>query len=181
MKLHIDTAPVWEAYRTDCECPLCLLKDWVEAASVEYFLGESVMEPSQRIEVNEKGFCGRYFKLMFDAGNRLGLALMTDTYMKRTIEKLAETLSISETAVKRHLKTLSDCGLIERKRPKRNGPSQILLNLPAGSIKAGCTAQERARQGAKTGCHTGRKVSGNNRRKRIDWNDYYEREDDESL
>ena len=102
-------------------------------------------------------------------------------YVIYPIEKLAETLSISETAVKLHLKTLEDCGLIERKRSKRNGPSQILLNLPAGSIKASGTEQERARQGAKTGCHTGRKGSGNNRRKRIDWNDYYEREDDESL
>ena len=102
-------------------------------------------------------------------------------YVIYPIEKLAETLSISETAVKRHLKTLSDCGLIERKRPKRNGPSQILLNLPEGSIKAGGTAQKRSWQSAKTGCHTGRTVPGNNRRKRIDWNDYYEREDDESL
>ena len=85
MKQHIDTAPVWEAYRTDCECPLCLLQDRVEAASVDYFLGESVMEPNQRIEVNEKGFCGRHFKAMFDAGNRLGLALMTHTYLKNTL------------------------------------------------------------------------------------------------
>ena len=88
MKQHIDTAPVWEAYRTDCECPLCLLQDRVEAASVDYFLGESVMEPNQRIEVNEKGFCGRHFKLMFDAGNRLGLALMTHTYLKNTLKCL---------------------------------------------------------------------------------------------
>lgn len=90
MKLHIDTAPVWEAYRTDCECPLCAIGDRVEAASVEYFLGDSVMEPSQRIEVNEKGFCGRHFKLMFDAGNRLGLALMTHTYMKNTLKWLKQ-------------------------------------------------------------------------------------------
>lgn len=89
VKLHIDTAPVWEAYRQDCECPLCLLYDQVEAGSVEYFLGDSVMEPSQRIEVNEKGFCGHHFKLMFDAGNRLGLALMTHTHMKQVIARLS--------------------------------------------------------------------------------------------
>ena len=90
MKLHIDTAPVWEVYRQDHECPLCAINDRVEAASVEYFLGDSVMEPSQRIEVNEKGFCGRHFKLMFDAGNRLGLALMTHTYMKNTLKWLKQ-------------------------------------------------------------------------------------------
>lgn len=90
MKLHIDTAPVWEAYGQDCECPLCLMNASVEAGSVEYFLGDSVMEPDQRIEVNEKGFCARHFKLMYDAGNRLGLALMTQTYMKKTLEKLRD-------------------------------------------------------------------------------------------
>ncbi|MBR2697115.1 MAG: ABC transporter substrate-binding protein [Clostridia bacterium] len=96
MKLHIDTAPVWEVYRQDHECPLCAISDRVEAASVEYFLGDSVMEPSQRIEVNEKGFCGRHFKLMFDAGNRLGLALMTHTYMKNTLKWLRQN---AESAV----------------------------------------------------------------------------------
>lgn len=98
MKLHIDTAPVWEVYREDHECPLCAINDRVEAASVEYFLGDSVMEPSQRIEVNEKGFCGRHFKLMFDAGNRLGLALMTHTYMKNTLNWLRQNAEAAVSA-----------------------------------------------------------------------------------
>ena len=92
MKLHIDTAPVWEAYRTDCECPLCLLKRKVESAGVEYFLGESVMEPDQRIEVNQMGFCRHHFKQMYDVGNRLGLALMTDTHMRETLRRLRENV-----------------------------------------------------------------------------------------
>ena len=25
MSRHIDTIPVWDAYKTDCECPLCAL------------------------------------------------------------------------------------------------------------------------------------------------------------
>ena len=104
MKQHIDTAPVWEVYRTDCECPICLLKDRQEAASVEYFLGESVMEPSQRIEVNEKGFCGRHFKLMFEAGNRLGLALMTHTYMKNTLILLKKNAEQAVTAADAEVK-----------------------------------------------------------------------------
>ncbi|MBQ8108685.1 MAG: ABC transporter substrate-binding protein [Clostridia bacterium] len=90
MKQHIDTAPIWDSYRQDCECPLCLLYAKVESGNVDYFLGESVMEPSQRVEVNQKGFCARHFKLMYDAGNRLGLALMTHTYMKETIKSLRE-------------------------------------------------------------------------------------------
>lgn len=90
MKQHIDTAPIWDSYRQDCECPLCLLQARVEAANVGYFLGESVMEPSQRLEVNQKGFCADHFKLMYDAGNRLGLALMVHTYMKQTLKSLRD-------------------------------------------------------------------------------------------
>lgn len=90
MGQHIDTIPVWDAYKAGCECPLCVLMKKNEEDYVDNFLGASVMEPDRRVEVNEKGFCRRHFKMMFDAGNKLGLALMTDTYMKRTIEKLSE-------------------------------------------------------------------------------------------
>jgi len=88
LRLHIDTAPIWEVYKQDCECPLCLLKNKVEASNVNYFLGESVMEPDQRIEVNQKGFCTHHFKQLYDAGNRLGLGLMAHTHTKETIRSL---------------------------------------------------------------------------------------------
>lgn len=99
MKQHIDTAPIWESYKADCECPLCLLNAKVEAANVDYFLGESVMEPSQRIEVNEKGFCAHHFKMLYDAGNRLGLGLMTHTYLKEMIKTLRQNaLQVQQAA-----------------------------------------------------------------------------------
>jgi len=115
LKIHIDTAPVWESYKTDCECPLCLLSAKVEAANVNYFLGESVMEPDQRIEVNKKGFCPRHFKQLYDAGNRLGLGLMTHTYMKETLK-----------ALKSHAETLKGCAAAEAGKPiyKRIGPKK---------------------------------------------------------
>jgi len=115
LKIHIDTAPVWESYRTDCECPLCLLNAKVEAANVNYFLGESVMEPDQRIEVNQKGFCSRHFKLLYDAGNRLGLGLMTHTYMKETIKTL-----------KKHAEEIKSAAAAEAGKPiyKRIGPQK---------------------------------------------------------
>ena len=100
MSRHIDTIPVWDAYKTDCECPLCALMKKNEEDYVDNFLGASVMEPDRRVEVNEKGFCRRHFKMMFDAGNRLGLALMTDTYMRRTIEKLTKNAEMLAAAAK---------------------------------------------------------------------------------
>ena len=56
------------------------------------------MEPSQRVEVNKKGFCAEHFKLMYDAGNRLGLALMTHTYIKETIKTLKENANRARDA-----------------------------------------------------------------------------------
>ena len=93
MKQHIDTIPIWDAFRADTECPLCHIHRASEGAYVENFLGASVMEPSTRVEVNEKGFCLNHFQMMFSAGNRLGLALITDTYMRETIKKLAARAS----------------------------------------------------------------------------------------
>ena len=88
MKQHLDTIPVWDAYKKDCECPVCSIFKKNEDDFVDTFLGASYMEPSRREETNEKGFCHKHFKMMFDKGNRLGLALMTDTYMQETIKKL---------------------------------------------------------------------------------------------
>ncbi len=85
MQYQLDTIPVWDAYKTGGECPLCALRTQNEHMYVESFLGASVMEPSTRVEVNEKGFCGRHFAMMFAESNRLGLALITHTYMKDVI------------------------------------------------------------------------------------------------
>lgn len=46
------------------------------------------------------------------------------------VEKLAETLHISSSAVKRHLSALEAAGLIRKDRPVGNGVSRIFLNVP---------------------------------------------------
>ena len=99
MKQHLDTIPVWDAYKKDCECPVCSIFKKNEEDFVDTYLGASYMEPSRREETNEKGFCHKHFKMMFDQGNRLGLALMTDTYMQETIKKLkANAEQVKEAA-----------------------------------------------------------------------------------
>ncbi|NLX71544.1 MAG: hypothetical protein GX024_11795 [Clostridiales bacterium] len=87
MKYHIDTIPVWDAYHQESECPLCILEHNLEKNYVESFLGASVMESDTRIQVNRSGFCPHHFKLLYDAQNRLGLALMTHTHLKELIGK----------------------------------------------------------------------------------------------
>lgn len=97
MRQHIDTIPVWDAYKEDCECPLCLLEDKNERDYVDVFMGGSVMEPNVRVEVNKKGFCGRHFKLMLNNNNRLGVALMAHTYLKETMARLGEaSMAVNE-------------------------------------------------------------------------------------
>ncbi|HOB19459.1 MAG TPA: DUF6062 family protein [Candidatus Atribacteria bacterium] len=88
MRYHLDTIPVWDACKENSECLVCILEAKAERAYVESFLGGSVMEPATRIEVNDKGFCPHHNKMLFDAKNRLGLALMTHTHTVETIKKL---------------------------------------------------------------------------------------------
>jgi hypothetical protein len=88
MRYHIDTIPVWDAYKQDSECPLCDLQAANEASYLDSFLGASVMEPAVRMEVNAKGFCGKHFARMLGMQNRLGLALMTHTHLQETLAHL---------------------------------------------------------------------------------------------
>ena len=111
MRQHIDTIPVWDAYKTDCECPLCALEETNENNYVDAFMGGSVMEPDVRVEVNKKGFCGRHFKMMLNNNNRLGVALMAHTYLKETMARLGEaSMAVNETPAR--------SGLFGRKAPQ---------------------------------------------------------------
>jgi len=92
MKYHIDTIPVWDSYRLDAECPLCVLYMDSEKKYIDSFLGASVMEPDTRVDVNRKGFCQHHFSQLYYAQNRLGLALMTHTHMKEILHSLDQKM-----------------------------------------------------------------------------------------
>lgn len=93
MKYTLDTIPVLDAYKTDCECPLCKLRILCEDQYVDTMLASAYMEPEWRVKSNETGFCTRHFELMFDRRNRLGLALMTHTHMQEVIASLERILA----------------------------------------------------------------------------------------
>ena len=116
MREHLDTMPIWEAYRAGCECPLCEIRQKNEAMYIDNFLGASVMEPDTRVEVNQKGFCQRHFAQMFVASIRLGFALMTHTYMKETMARLQK----SETAPQKG-------GLFRRNAPAPKNDGQAAV------------------------------------------------------
>jgi hypothetical protein len=79
MKYQLETIPIWEAYEDKGECPLCFLHTKLTKNYTGFFLGGSVMEPNIRGRVNEVGFCGEHFSLLFAAGNKQALALMAHT------------------------------------------------------------------------------------------------------
>ncbi len=92
MKYELETIPVWDAYIEETECPLCLLHAKAERHYLDFFLGNSVMVPEMRIQVNEAGFCPEHFMLLLQGDNRLGLALMTETHMHELESKLSTAL-----------------------------------------------------------------------------------------
>lgn len=105
MKETIYTIPVNEAFETPCECPMCKLENRFENDRVNYYLGPSLMEPDNRIETNETGFCAKHFAMMYDTrANRLGLGLMIHTHMQeqnKKIEKLAKSVGEAADAPKK--------------------------------------------------------------------------------
>ncbi len=97
MRYQLDTIPVLDAYKEGCECPLCALRTRNEDMYVDHFLGDSVMEPTTRVEVNEKGFCNRHFLMMLPQKNRLGLGLITHTYLMDVIADMHKVLRAAES------------------------------------------------------------------------------------
>lgn len=102
-------------------------------------------------------------------------------YVIYTLEGLAHTLHISDTAVKRHLRELEAAGLIRRHREKRHSPSQIFLNLPVDSIRGTPGGTDCPKPGAKMPTQTGRKVPPNNRKEQPDYSNHYQHREEESL
>lgn len=92
MKEQIYTIPVNDAFRSECECPICAMKHELEKNSVEYAMGPSYMEDDIRMETDRMGFCQRHMQLISEENNKLGLALVVKTHMDKVIKDV-EALS----------------------------------------------------------------------------------------
>nr|MDD6335283.1 DUF6062 family protein [bacterium] len=125
MRYHLDTIPVWDAYKEKAPCPLCRLMDRAEKSYVDNFLGGSVMEPDVRIEVNQKGFCRHHFGLLYAQRNRLGVALMAHTHLGETLKDLDKRLDGALGAVRRGV-GLFDSGVLAK--ANKNGALPQALN-----------------------------------------------------
>lgn len=97
MQYHIDTIPVIDAFEhADGQCPLCFLQYKNEHLLCDRFLGASVMEPATRIAVNEKGFCKKHHRMLYEKQNRLGHALMMQSHLIELKKKLEKGFSSAD-------------------------------------------------------------------------------------
>jgi len=87
------TIPVKEAFEQDCECPICMMYKSIEKAAIEFAMGPSYMEDDIRFQTDEKGFCDRHIKQLYEYNNRLGLAIIMNTHLQRTNKDIAKLVN----------------------------------------------------------------------------------------
>lgn len=100
MQYHIQTAPVWDAYRGD-GCPLCRIYNAKQKKLVTAYLNENVMDPDFRVRQNPRGFCRFHTDMLYAGENKLGLALQTETraeYLCRLVGAPQDKKSAKKTA-----------------------------------------------------------------------------------
>lgn len=126
MRYEIDTIPVWDALRTDCECWMCHLETKARNAALRYYLGDSVMIPETRVLVNDKGFSPGHWRLLAKDTNRQGLGLIASTHLRTLAGKLREkSRSLWKEAEKTAAKT-GPAALLASKDPLKKGISDLV-------------------------------------------------------
>lgn len=88
MKEQLYTIPVNDAFDTECECPICAMKQSLETDTIEFTMGPSYMEDDIRMETNKIGFCAPHMKKLYEYQNRLGLAMVLQTHMDEVIKQI---------------------------------------------------------------------------------------------
>ena len=121
MGYHIDTGLIYEKFNTECDCPLCEIKQIVEEQFLYEFLNDAVMEDNTRILVNKTGFCSHHFDLLFSGKNKLSLALQVSTRTDKMLELFNPSL-LSPTKkadqIDGSVKSCVICNLIEESMVK---------------------------------------------------------------
>ncbi len=96
MQYHIQTTPIWEVFSAPCDCPMCELENRVNDRLIKQYTDEAVMIPEFRLKVNKFGFCSTHSKMLYNGGNKCGVALQ---FLTRT-ETLKEKIPYLEKAKK---------------------------------------------------------------------------------
>lgn len=112
MKEKIYSIPVNDAFNAECECPVCSMYKTLEDNAVEYTMGPSYMEDDTRALTDENGFCKRHMQMIYESGNKLGIALIMKTHFDRVLKDITP---LSDTVqVKKRIFGKSEVDGIER-------------------------------------------------------------------
>lgn len=101
MRYHLDTIPLWEAFREPGECPLCAMQEKLEAEQVAMTLEGSAMEPARRIESNAAGYCARHLRGLALSQRNLTLSLVLGTHIGQLRRDLQPLFAAAEGGEKK--------------------------------------------------------------------------------
>jgi len=90
---HIHTIPVLDALRDPKGCAFCQMQKTLDKNVINFILGPAYMEDDVRMETDRVGFCTTHIKAMYKEQNRLGLALMLHTHMKKLCKDTGNIIS----------------------------------------------------------------------------------------
>ena len=92
MPNHIHTIPVLDALREPNGCAFCVMHDKLQEDAIRFVMGPAYMEEDVRTETNRLGFCEAHLGAMYTGQNRLGLALMLHTYMRKLNKDISKII-----------------------------------------------------------------------------------------
>ncbi len=102
MQYHIQTTPVWDAFKEQDDCPMCRIYKMSEQRLVKQYLGEAVMQPEYRVRVNERGFCTRHTLALYRGDNKLGTALQFATRIETVNKNIREIKKAKQSKALAH-------------------------------------------------------------------------------
>ena len=120
MKEKLYAIPVNDAFSKDCECPVCAMYKELENNAVEYTMGPSYMEDDIRAVTDRLGFCDKHVKMVYDQNNRLGMALVMSTHLRKTIGEVK--------AATKH-RTMPKISLFSKNKTTGNPVTEYIHNL----------------------------------------------------
>ncbi|MDD3173843.1 MAG: DUF6062 family protein [Herbinix sp.] len=110
MKEKLYTIPVHEAFETDCECPVCIMRKKLETNAIEFTMGPSYMEDDIREATSRLGFCEKHLEQLYKNQNRLGLALILKTHMDKIVKDIEKySASVTKIAGPSFFKKKEEC------------------------------------------------------------------------
>lgn len=87
-KEEIYTIPLWDAVRSDDECPFCHIEHQLESDLISFCLSDAYMDDDFRQITNKIGFCKDHYNKLYNSSNKLGLVLINQTYMDTMFKEL---------------------------------------------------------------------------------------------